>query len=119
MIGRAFDDRVGRAERPERPESFAREMDYIKPSQVGQDVQPDGINLQLVKLRDKVTVLHEIFSNLENKTSSICKPMPSCAPCEEKRNGGGSEVQSFLKDQNDRLDSLHERIAFLCDSIDL
>lgn len=115
MIGKAFDDR-----NPERPKTFAREMDYIKPTpaQVGQDIQPDGINLQLVRLRDKVTVLHEMFSNLENKTSSICKPMPCKAQC-EKDSPDGSEVQRFLKEQNQRLDSLLERIEFMCDSIDL
>ena len=107
-----------RAERPERPESFAREMDYIKPSQVGQDVQPDGINLQLVRLRDKVNILHEVFSNLEQKTSSICKPMPCSVDC-EKDSQDGSEIQRFLKEQNQRLDQLGDRIVFLCDSIDL
>ena len=112
--GAYYDER-----RPERPETFAREMDYIKPSQVGQDVQPDGINLQLVKLRDKVNILHEVFSNLEQKTSSICKPMPCKAGCEKDRPDMGSEVQRFLKDQNDRLDALLDRIAFMCDSIDL
>lgn len=114
MIGKAFDDR-----KPERPETFAREMDYIKPSQVGQDVQPDGINLQLIKLREKVNYLHEAFSNLEQKTTYICKPMPCVAKSEEKRNVSGSEMQSFLRDQNERLDALLERIAFMCDSIDL
>lgn len=113
MIGQAYEER-----RPERPE-FAREMDYIKPTQVGQDVQPDGINLQLVKLRDKVNYLHEAFSNLEQKTTYICKPMPCSVKSEEKRNSGGSEMQSFLKDQNDRLDALLERMTFMCESIDL
>jgi len=113
MIGKAFDER-----RPERPESFAREMDYIKPSQVGQDIQPDGINLQLVILRDKVNILHEVFSNLEQKTSSIRKPTPNEVLC-EKESPDGSEMQRFLKEQNQRLDSLFNRIETMCGSIDL
>lgn len=113
MIGKAFDER-----RPERPETFAREMDYIKPSQVGQDVQPDGINLQLVRLRDKVTSLHEVLSNLEQKTASIRKPTPNEVLC-EKDCPDGSEMQRFLKEQNQRLDSLFNRIETMCGSIDL
>lgn len=111
MIGKAFDDRTDRLERPE--------ANTFREARVGQDVQPDGINLQLVKLRDKVNILHEVFSNLEQKTSSICKPMPCKAGCEKDRPDMGSEVQRFLKDQNDRLDALLDRIAFMCDSIDL
>lgn len=101
-----------------REESFSREMDYAKPSRVAQDIQQDGINLQLIRLRDKVTVLHEMFTNLEQKTSSICKPMPCKAQC-EKDSPDGSEMQRFLKEQNQRLDSLLERIEFMSESIDL
>ena len=111
MPGQAFDDIVGRLERPE--------MNTFKEARVGQDIQPDGINLQLVKLRDKINVLHEQFSILEQKTTSICRPMPCNVQCDEKRGRDGSEMQSFLRDQNDRLDALLDRMTFMSESIDL
>lgn len=107
----------GYAERSQQ-ESFAREMDYCKPERES-DIQQDSINLQLIKLRDKINVLHEQFSILENKTIYICRPTPCGVKCEEKRNGSGSEMQSFIKDQNDRLDALLDRMTCMSESIDL
>ena len=122
MIEKSYREKTA-AERlyPERPETTrieCPEANTFREARVGQDVQPDGINLQLVKLREKVTNLHEMFSNLEQKTSSICKPMPCKELCATDT-PDGSEMQRFLKEQNHRLDGLLDRIAFMCDSIDL
>ena len=110
MISAGYDARVDRLERPE--------MNACREARVGQDVQPDGINLQLVKLRDKINVLHEQFSILEQKTSSICKPMICNDQC-QKDSPDGSEMQRFLKEQNQRLDALLDRMTFMSESIDL
>lgn len=102
--------------------SSNREMDYINSARAGTrpapEIKVDSINSQLVKMRDKINLLHEALSELEQKTSCICIPSKNCSASDQVT-GGGSEMQAFLIDQNNRLDLLMNRIDCICGSIDL
>lgn len=87
-------------------------------AEVAQNIHPDGINAQLIRLRDTIVKAHQAFTELEQKTSSICKPMAVKENC-WKDTDNGSELQRFLKYQNDSLTALLERIEFIHESIDL
>jgi hypothetical protein len=116
---------MGRADRPY--ESFAREMDYVKPEMNtfrearvgGEPKQPKNVAIELATLRENMEKAHNLLSVLEDRLRPIRCPAPQCAEKEGVPKQIGSELREAMAEQNMRLRALVGRISYMIDEIDL
>lgn len=113
----------GYVEQPAQKESFAREMDYVRPERVGSGTiepkQPKNVGIELATLRDNVEKAHDLLSVLEDRLRPIRCPAPQCNEKEKSPTPIGSELREAMAEQNVRLRVLVSRISYMIDEIDL
>ena len=117
---------IEQCERPSR-ESFAREMDYVKPemntfreTRVGSEPkQPKNVGNELVTLRQNMEKAHDLLSVLEDRLRPIRCPAPTCQEKDTSPTPIGSELREAMAEQNMRLRVLVSRISYMIDEIDL